>query len=344
MTIVKLWAPSLLLFSLLVAACRSVAGYCCNPATLTRTNSYVVLKAVPNDEREHRRMSLSTRRTLLRSAETTFLATAITIASGIPPAFAFDNKVYPAELVAPSLDEAAIFVDTRARKVNEIHNQEMQRMSNAGPFAEAPVVASTLWAGALWLLSGSRSNPLATPLANVIYDKKQEEWLQDRNDGLFAKLPWEFLIILGGLFVGLGYVIDSFTTFLAEGDRTVSLQLAGVSIIGGCSLELGRIANGEKRGTRAEYDRQNQLEDEFVAFADARLNRGGNCHRNEVVRAFRRYYAKYRLVDSAEYPLSDLEIEKLLRRYCLSKGVEMSSAGFYTGVQINQDADVFAVR
>jgi hypothetical protein len=273
------------------------------------------------------------RRRMLGAVAATVLAT-----TSLPAkhANAFDNKAYPLELQAP---DAVDDIDSRARMVNEIRNQVAERALN--PLIETPILSSVLWGGAVWFLSGSRSNPIATPLANVIYDVKQEKWLQDRNEGLFASLPWEFLIILSVVFVALGYGTDIVITALAEGDRTISLQLAGVSLIGGCSLELGRIASGEKKQTREESDRGSQLEAEFASFAKDRLKAGGNCHRNEVVRSFRRFYAKYRQTDSEEYPLTDLEIEQLLRAYCRPRGVEMSSAGFYSGIQINKDADVF---
>jgi len=271
---------------------------------------------------------------------TTTTTTSAALFSSPQDASAYD-KAFPIELTAtdPNSD-----VDSRARKVDAIRQQEARRASDAGVLAETPVLDSLLWGAALWLLLGSRSNPIATPLANLLYKVEQEEWLQDRNEGFFAKIPWEFLIILSFVFAGLGFGTDALITMLAEGDRTISLQLAGVSIIGGCSLELGRIASGEKKQTREESDRLTQLEQEFAIFAEQRLKLGGNCHRNEIVAAFRRYYAKYRQPDSEEYPLNDLEIENLLRSYCRARGAKMSSAGFYNGIQINQDADVFVSK
>jgi len=134
----------------------------------------------------------------------------------------------------------------------------------------------------------------------------------------------------------------------AERDVDANLQLAGVTLISGGALELGRIASGEKKETREESDRSTRLEEEFATFASDRLKPGGNCHRSEVVRAFRRYYAKYRRadIDDQEYAISDVEIERLLRNWSSSSSstggaVERSAAGFYSGVQINKDADVF---
>lgn len=275
-----------------------------------------------------------TRRRMFASAVHT---AAVLSSLRLDSAGAFDSA-YPLELQGPSETES--FIDSRTRSVEKIRRKEAKRASNV--LVASPLLSSIVWGSALWFLSGSRSNPIATPLANSLYNATQETWLQDRNDELFAGLPWEFLIILSIVFLALGFGTNLLISTIAEGDRVISLQLAGVSLIAGCSLELGRIASGDKKQTRQESDRSVQLKAEFITFADERLLPGGNCHRNEVVRAFRRFYAKYRQADSAEYPLSDLEIEQLLREYCRPRGLGMSSAGFYSGLQINQDSDVFA--
>jgi hypothetical protein len=91
-------------------------------------------------------------------------------------------------------------------------------------------------------------------------------------------------------------------------------------------------------------DRSMQLREEFAEFASKRLASGGNCHRTDIVAAFRRYFAKYRQPDSEEYPLTDLEIEQLLRSWNQMENrgrAEMTSAGFYYGIQINKETDVF---
>lgn len=105
------------------------------------------------------------------------------------------------------------------------------------------------------------------------------------------------------------------------------------------------VVSGEKGLTRDENDRAVQLEDEFEEFAEKRLMQGGNCHRSDVVKSFRRYFAKYRQADSEQYPLTDREIERLLRVWNKTTNMgraEMRSTGFYYGIQINTDADVFA--
>lgn len=253
------------------------------------------------------------------------------------------DKTYPGEL---DYSKDGI-IDTRQRKRDSIAAKESNKL-RSDPIASSSIgkpLGALLWGGALWFLLGSRSNPLVTPLANVLYDEKQENWLKDRNEGLFANLPLPLFGLLATVFALLGFATDFIITFAAEQDHSTSLQWAGVTLIAGGALELGRIASGEKKQTRQESDRDAVLEREFEQFATSRLKAGGNCHRNEVVRTFRRFYAKYRQPDNPDHPLADSEIEQLLRNWSRPlRGVEMSEAGFYKGLQINQDADVFTTR
>jgi hypothetical protein len=264
--------------------------------------------------------------------------------AAVPPAQAYYvNQEFPAELDVV-VDGG---LDGKQRKQEQIREMEFSRVSalTLGPTYKP--LSALLWGSALWFVAGSRSNPVATPLANLVYrDKQDDGWLQDRNDGLFGDLPIPLLLLLALVFIGLGAATDTLlVNFLFDGDRNISLQLAGVSLIAAATLELGRIASGEKAPTREEADRDGLLEAEFTEFADKRLLVGGNCHRSDVVAAFRRYYSKYRQVDSEDYPLTNLEIEGLLKAWTARlPRVEMSSAGFYYGVQINKEADVFATR
>ena len=177
--------------------------------------------------------------------------------------------------------------------------------------------------------------------ANALFDSEEEQWLQDRNDGLFAPLPKDFQIILGATFLLLGFAADRIILYLAEGDSSVCLQLAGVAVINGALLELGRLATGEKSISREESEREQMLEQEFNDFAENCIIPGGNCHRSDVIRSFRRYNPKYR-TDNEMYPLSDLELEQLLRKWNRRLGNdEMSSAGFFSGIQVADKADAF---
>jgi hypothetical protein len=280
----------------------------------------------------------------------------------------------------------------REYSINKVQQQtaQMNRQSPIrllGPWASP--ITSSLWAGALWLLSGSRSNPLVTPIANALYKTASQEsdagttwgedvrdeqesqftdgaqtytsdqqqaptivpqgarkasdpqWLLDRNAGLFADVPASVYGVLLIVFLALGYLSDLVVVALADGDRGASFQLGGVALIGGSFWELGRIASGEKKLTRVEADRTDMLRDEFAAFAAARLVPGGSCHRVDVIRSFRRYYAKYRQADNPSSPLSDREIEQLLRGYARAiPTVEITSAGFYNGIKVNKRGEL----
>lgn len=263
----------------------------------------------------------------------------------VEPANAFD-RTFPDELTETDRQPITMGsrLNSKQRATFAAATAEANRSNLQNFNLENDLGPSLAWGVALWLLSGSRSNPLATPLANLLYNEDEENWLKDRNNGLFAALPFEFLFILSFVFASMGVVTQFLLLQLAEGDSAVCLQLAGVSLIGGATLELGRIASGEKGETRKENDRSNQLREEFAEFANKRLIPGGNCHRRDVVACFRRFNPKYRQPDSEEYPLTDLEIEQLLRSWnkVENRGsAEMTSGGFYYGIQINKDSDVF---
>lgn len=227
--------------------------------------------------------------------------------------------------------------DTRQRKVDLIKQQQESERKAA---LRVKPLSAAVWASALWFLSGSRSNPVLTPLANVFYDPDEEEWLRDRNDGLFANVPVILYAVMLVIFFAAGAVTDSLAQWTAG--PAVSLPLAGVSLVTGAALELGRVASGDKGATREELETAERLEQEFAEFVQARLLPGGNCHRQEIVKAFRRYYAKYR----NEEGLTDLEIERLIRSWSRTQNgnIKMSSSGFYSGVRINTEADVFVQR
>lgn len=313
---------------------------------------------IDDDEEVDRKLSLSTQpgaelmsRGDRRKALTTLFgltaASGLSLLGSIEAANAFDRS-FPDELTERDNASGIITMGSRLNPQQRKSVAEATAQANRSNLQNFSIkedlVPSVAWGAALWLLSGSRSNPLTTPLANLLYDEETEEWLRDRNEGLFASPPVPFLFVLGIVFCALGVVTQFLLLQLAEGDSDACLQLAGVSLIGGATLELGRIASGEKLVTREERDRFIQLRDEFAEFAEKRLSAGGNCHRSDIVSAFRRYFAKYRQKDSEKYPLTDLEIEKMLRTWNIRENqgrAEMTSSGFYYGIQINKDADVF---
>lgn len=263
---------------------------------------------------------------------------------------AFD-RYFPDELAGSDKSIGLISIGSRSNAQQRASaakaKQEEMKKKLINPISTDDILPSLTWSGALWFLSGSRSNALITPLGNLFYDKEKEKWLKDRNDGLFAAPPLPFSVFLGVVFVMIGFWTQFVLLQLTEGDGLISFQLAGVSLIWGGFYEIGRLAVGEKGATRDEFDRRTELEEEFDEFAKARLLTTGNCHRSDVVASFRRYFAKYRDTESKEYPLTDLEINKLLQMWNQMENgrrAEMTSSGFWYGIQINADADVFNSR
>lgn len=238
---------------------------------------------------------------------------------------------------------------------NELSSDPLGISSFASPYDGILLVTGvSLWTLALWFISGSRSNPLVNPIANVLYNVNDDsnaddttlDWLRNRNNGYFAEYPPQLTIVLGILFLVFGIIADRSIYFLADGEATIPVELGGVAAISGAFWEVGRIAAGEKSATKEESDRESLIEGEFEEFASKRLVSGRSSlsvHRSEVVKAFRRYNPKYR-VENDEYPLSDIEIERLVRRWARQRGIEMSGAGFFGGVGIDSGADAFAPR
>ncbi|KAL7431098.1 hypothetical protein ACHAXH_001440 [Discostella pseudostelligera] len=325
--------------------------------------------------------------------------------SPIEPAYAYEQS-YPLELqMAPvgevenssnsltKLNEERLSYKKAKVKATqmELHTDPLGIVPTTIHDMEVTIAGAFTWGLALWLALGSRSNPIVTPLANVLYgggnanvdgdadddsnqsndgsilsssninsynNKSDNQWLTDRNDGFFGELPPSFMVVLSVVFVVFGIVLDRTVYFLADGDAEVSLQLGGVSVIGGAVWEVGRLAAKEKAPTREEYERDVELYREFREFAEKRIivrgrsNDGGrslsscSCHRSDVISAFRRYNPKYRTADNEQFPLSDIEIERILRKWNreFGSGSEMSSAGFFAGICVDGVADAFAPR
>ena len=339
---------------------------------------------------------------------------AATTAAGADPASAYEQS-YPAELRSTPADETenssnslsklneerlaarrAYVQSTRREMRDDPLGMDVLSSSNVN-FGETIAGAST-WALALWFATGSRSNPIVTPLANALYGggdgdgggggedvarggdgdeigaadavarlgpprrRRREErevprrpsryqWLADRNDGYFSELPPSFMAMLSAVYIVLGVLVDRAVYFFAaDGDADVSLQLGGVCAIGGAFWEVGRLAAKEKPVTRTEAERDALTYDEFSEFASRRMIVGAGpsctCHRSDVVSAFRRYNPKYRRADDDIHPLSDVEIERMLRRWNreYGSGREMSSAGFFGGICVDSGADAFGPR
>lgn len=278
------------------------------------------------------------------------MVTATTAGLAMPSSSNAYDKAYPVTLDFDNNDSSRNLETIREERISV---QRAKAKKSKDDLLQQPlvfrnvkdVIGSVAWGGALWLLLGSRSNPLVKPVANALYDTntKKGAWVKDRNEGLFAPFPAAFSILMGVIFVLIGVFADRALLLLAEGDSNNVLQLAGVTLIGGASIELGRIASGEKMKSRADAERDSNLAQEFEEFSSKKLiyGQGGDVHRSEVIKSFRRYFAKYR-VENDQYPLGDLEIEQLLRAWNkrMDNRETMSSSGFIKNVKINAQAEI----
>lgn len=289
--------------------------------------------------------SVRDRRLFLQS-----MLVATTSSLGLSTASDAFEQAYPINLDFENNDTSRNLQTIREERISvkraKLNQSREDVLKNPLAFqSKTDVIGAVTWSGALWLLSGSRSNPLVRPLANALYDTntKKGAWVKDRNEGLFAPFPVAFSILMGIVFLLLGVFVDRALLLVADGQSSTVLQLAGVSLIGGASLELGRVASGEKMKTREDSERDDTLADEFEEFASKKLiiGQGGSVHRSEVIKSFRRYFAKYR-VENDDYPLNDLEIEQLLREWSRKMGnaETMSSSGFIKNIKINTEAEI----
>jgi hypothetical protein len=305
--------------------------------------------------------------------------TAVAIATSSQPIANAYEQTYPNEL------KSTIDTNEVENSSNSLTKLKEERISKKRAFVDATkqelrndplgldifsntnfittIAGATTWSIALWLASGSSSNPLVTPVANVIYSNKdytddetgttqsQNSWLTDRNEGYDSKIPLTLLTLLSIVYLLFGILIDrAVYFFVTDGDADASLQLGGVCAITAAVYEIGRLAAKEKPVTRMEYDRHVELYDEFRDFASKRIiikstSTSTTCHRSDVISAFRRYNPKYRRADTSDtqYSLSDIEIERILKRWNreYGSGINMSSAGFFQGISIDNGADIF---
>lgn len=285
---------------------------------------------------------------MLASISTGILLLSSFSASAYPP------KAYPTDL---SVEEGE--TDLTKLRVDAISRAKSNKKKKMDKLEKSPLslssrdfFGSVVWGAAAWFLSGSRSNPLVVPLANILYEedgedgeeKAVDEWLKDRNLGLYSDLPLTFLLSLGVIFLWIGVALDRVCLFLTEGDANICLQLGGVALINGAFFEIARIASGQKSINREEYDREEMLFNEFEEFAKEKINSGGYVHRSKVIKSFRQFNPKYRSADNEQYPLVDMEIERLVRAWARrpeNGNIKMSSAGYFQGVSVADMSSVF---
>ena len=165
--------------------------------------------------------------------------------------------------------------------------------------------------------------------------------MKDTKEGLFGKPPTVFLLAFAALMSLFSVAVDRLVLIGTNGDANVTLQIAGVFLINAGVIELARIDSGEKTVSREDAERKDTWRGEFEGFAVEKIavSSAGSCHKSDVVRAYRRFYSKYR-TEEAEGSPTDLDIFYLFAEWNLSKGtrVKPSSAGFVKGLIVKEDS------
>ena len=186
------------------------------------------LQSTPSDENDDDEIQSTRRQALVETLSVGAFLAGLTIMSNAEAASAYD-KTYPVELDTSG-------ADMRSPREKALAKTTATRSKPASPLNEDPLdlgLGAFLWGSAFWFLSGSRSNPLATGVANILYDSEKEDWLKDRNDGLFGDLPPPLLLVLGVIFLMIGFAVHIATISIVDGSMNISLQLSGVLLIGG---------------------------------------------------------------------------------------------------------------
>ncbi|GFR42698.1 hypothetical protein Agub_g3620, partial [Astrephomene gubernaculifera] len=195
-------------------------------------------------------------------------------------------------------------------------------------FGLADLLAGLLWGTSLYFAS-----PLQQLLLFIgrIETQRPSDWLilllarrllgmriRDVNEAPGWLAPLAAAVCLAS---GLGI---SFTLQATLGDSTWALSTGLGACMAAGVYELGRPA----RFSRKEAEQVDRQWRDFVAFADARLQRSGRCHESEVATAFRRQQPAYRSPDTLPDPL----LRSMIRNW--HPGADRTPNGYYRNLSL----------
>ncbi|GMI39502.1 hypothetical protein TeGR_g11706 [Tetraparma gracilis] len=244
---------------------------------------------------------------------------------------------------APDLSSSDAFpsvpLDTSRRTSSRLAEQYELRAANAASLsslltrptlptaASAPVLSLSLY-----LLSGSRSTPLARPLSKLL--PPSSPYRADLAAGYLASPPLPIALLLLAAYALLSLPAAALLLLLSSGDDRTCLQLSVLLLIAAGLLELARVDSRLKPSPRGEAEAAERLREEFWAFAGERLREDAeaSCHREDVLRAFRRFHPQYRTGG-----VEDLQVERQLADWLRERGRGLSGAGFARGVRVEED-------
>ncbi|CAM9973135.1 unnamed protein product, partial [Phaeothamnion confervicola] len=154
-------------------------------------------------------------------------------------------------------------------------------------------------------------------------------WLDDREAGYYADPPETLDAAVTVVFVALAIGADRLLVLAFHGDMLWPLSLSVLGVIAAGVFEIGR----PRMLRREEAEEERRTEEDFLAFAEERLERRGTVHISEVRTAFRQYNPRYRTAAG----ISDIAIERLARRWHAGE----QRSGYMRGLSLRKDADIF---
>ena len=196
----------------------------------------------------------------------------------------------------------------------------------------------------LGLASPARLGYRTEALVGRVLPGQGGEWLEDRAGGYASEAPLPVRVATGALFAAAGFALERVLT--AASSEQAAFYLGASTTLWGSLYEVAR----PKLASRAEREQREVREADFIAFAEARLEAGGSCHETEIVKAFRRYYPKYRV----NRGITDKEVYDLMRRWMSVPRTQLlpggaisteivsarSPAGYYSGLSVAKEPDV----
>ena len=164
----------------------------------------------------------------------------------------------------------------------------------------------------------------------------EAQWLKDRREELAATPPLKVRVPIFALFVAAGLLVSRLLTIAFE-DQSFVVSIGICACIGGGFLEVIR----ERLPTREEHDLDSKLQQEFMVFAGERMEKGGRCHENDIIREFRTFYPRYRRRDMGStadgFSLSDDKIGDLAEDWnrAVGRPGERTRSGYWKGIKVN---------
>lgn len=206
----------------------------------------------------------------------------------------------------------------------------------------AALLGVALYLGPDWILAPLgldtqlRPGRAATAALGRLVDA-DSAFARDSAAGFAADAPLPLEAATWALFLVLGFLTEN-ACVAALGSSTTYVAAWAASIVLAASVyEVGR----GSPGTRDEVAAEDSLAAAFEDFAESRFEFAGAAATNtiEIVRAFRRATAKYRNAEGSG--VSDVEIERLAKKWWRRRQGAVTSSGFLKGIKLKTEADIF---